>query len=158
MEAELSPDELTRIRLALIDLNNDFCYCLDHGLIDELVDLFCEDTLYTHGKRISTSRDEVRQLFAGRSGAKTRTSRHIQSGLKVHITDRHNAIGQSVCLTFGANEPPPISPATPYLVADFTDEYRLCDDGRWRIKKRHIERIFVADDNIGPEGTGNKRG
>lgn len=156
METGLRPDELTHIRLALTDLNNDFCYCLDHGLIDELVDLFCEETLYTHGGRVSTSREEVRQLFANRSGAKNRTSRHIQSGLRFQIIDRNNATGQSVCLTFGANAPPPISPATPYLVADFTDEYRLSDDGRWRIKKRHIERIFVADDNKGPEGTDNK--
>lgn len=153
MEAELRPDELTHIRLALTDLNNDFCYYLDHGLIDELIDLFCQDALYNHGGRISTGRDQVQQLFAGRRGAKKRTSRHIQAGLRLHISDRCNATGQSVCLTFGANAQPPIAPATPYLVADFTDEYRLCDDGRWRIKKRHIERIFVADDNKGPEGT-----
>lgn len=155
METELKPEELIHIRQALTELNNDFCYYLDHGLIDELVDLFCEDTLYSHGERISAGREEVRRLFAGRHGAKNRTSRHIQSGLRFQITDRYNATGQSVCLTFGANAQPPVSPATPYLVADFADEYRLCDDGGWRIKKRRIERIFVADDNKGPEGTGS---
>lgn len=155
METELRSDELARIRQALTDLNNDFCYYLDHGLVDELVDLFSEDTRYSHGDRISNGRHEVRRLFASRSGAKNRTSRHIQSGLRFQISGRFSAAGQSVCLTFGANDQPPISPAAPYLVADFEDEYECCDDGRWRIKKRHIERIFVADDNTGPEGTGN---
>jgi len=155
MEAELKPEELVVIRLALTDLNNDFCYFLDNGLVDELVDLFCEDTVYTHGERVSIGRDEVRQLFAGRRGAQNRTSRHIQSGMRFQVADRNSATGQSVCLTFGADAQPPISPADPYLVADFTDEYRHCSDGRWRIQKRHIERIFVADDNKGPERAEN---
>jgi hypothetical protein len=94
----------------------------------------------------------VRQLFESRREGKNRTSRHIQSGLRIEITDATRATGRSVCLTFGADAPPPIIPATPYLVADFIDEYRKCDDGRWRLKRRHIERIFVAETNKGPEG------
>jgi hypothetical protein len=153
MATELTAEELIRIRLALTELNGDFCYFLDHGLVDELIDLFCEDARYSHGERLSTGRDEVRRLFAGRRGATNRTSRHIQSGLRLQVIDRFRARGQSVCLTFAANARPPVSPAVPYLVADFKDEYRLCDDSRWRIAKRHIERIFVAEENTGPEGT-----
>ena len=134
-------------------MNNDFCYYLDHGLVDELVDLFCNDALYTHGQRTSNGREEVRQLFESRRGAKNRTSRHIQSGLRIEITGATQATGRSVCLTFGADAPPPVIPATPYLVADFIDEYRKGEDGRWRLRRRHIERIFVAETNKGPEGT-----
>jgi len=158
METGLKPEELVAIRLALTDLNNDFCFFLDNGLIDELVDLFCEDTVYTHGERVSVGREEVRRLFACRRGAKTRTSRHIQTGMRFQVADRIHAAGQSVCLTFGANARPPVSPAEPYLVADFTDEYRRCSDGRWRIQKRHIERIFTAQSNKGPEGAENQQG
>lgn len=153
MEIELKPAELQAAYQAITDLNNDFCYYLDHGLVDELVDLFCEDALYTHGQRTSNGREEVRQLFESRRGAKNRTSRHIQSGLRIEITQATLATGRSVCLTFGADAPPPVIPATPYLVADFIDEYRRCDDSRWRISRRHIERIFVAETNVGPEGT-----
>lgn len=156
MATELSAEELVRIRLALAELNADFCYFLDHGLVDELVDLFCEDARYSHGQRVSTGRDDVRRLFAGRRGAKNRTSRHIQSGLRLQVIDRFRAAGQSVCLTFAANALPPVTPAAPYLVADFIDEYRFCDDSRWRIAKRHIKRIFVAEENTGPEGTTNR--
>lgn len=158
METDIKSEELVVMRLALTDLNNDFCYFLDNGMVDELVDLFCEDAVYTHGERVSTGREEVSQLFAGRRGAKNRTSRHIQTGMRFQITDRSTASGQSVCLTFGANAWPPISPAEPYLVADFIDEYRCCSDGRWRIRKRRIERIFVAKSNKGPEGAQNKQG
>ena len=152
MEIELKPEDLRAARQAITELNNDFCYYLDHGLVDELVDLFCEDALYTHGQRTSCGQEEIRQLFESRRGAKKRTSRHIQSGLRIEISDAARATGRSVCLTFAADTPPPIIPATPYLVADFIDHYRKCDDGRWRLKKRHIERIFVAETNVGPEG------
>lgn len=153
METELKPADLQEARQAITDLNNDFCYYLDHGKVDELVDLFCEDALYTHGQRTSNGREQVRRLFAPRREAKNRTSRHIQSGLRIEFTDATQATGHSVCLTFGADAPPPIIPATPYLVADFIDEYLKCDDGRWRLRSRHIERIFVAETNKGPEGT-----
>ena len=152
METELNSMELLEIRQAISDLNNDFCYYLDHGMVDELVDLFCEDALYTHAQRTSNGREEVRQLFQSRGEGKKRTSRHIQSGLRIQVKDSMHAAAQSVCLTFGANTKPPVSPATPHLVADFIDEYRLCDDGRWRISRRHIERIFTAEGNLGPEG------
>ena len=152
METELKFEDLTAIRQELADLNSDFCFYLDHGMVDELADLFCEDPLYTHGTRVSSGREGIRLLFEGRRGATNRTSRHLQYGLRIQVVDADNARGQSVCLTFGANEQPPVSPATPYLVADFIDEYRRCADGRWRIARRHIERIFVAEDNKGPEG------
>ena len=153
MEIDLKPADLQAAHQAITDLNNDFCHYLDHGLVDELVDLFCEEALYTHGQRTSNGREEVRRLFEPRRGAKNRTSRHIQSGLRIKIADASRASGRSVCLTFAADAPPPVSPASPYLVADFIDEYRRCNDGRWRIKRRHIERIFVAESNTGPEGT-----
>lgn len=156
MAAELSNQAIIQIRLALADLNSDFCYFLDNNMVDELVDLFCEDALYTHGKRKSCGQKEIRELFGKRRSADKRTSRHIQSGLRLQVINPSKATGQSVCLTFGANSQPPISPATPYLVADFLDEYQLCEDGRWRIKKRHIERIFISSENKGPVGYSKK--
>jgi hypothetical protein len=78
--------------------------------------------------------------------------RHVSSGLRLAIESDSKATGTSVCLTFAYDGPPPVTPATPYLVADFEDEYRRCADGRWRIAVRHIHRIFVAEGNPGPAG------
>jgi len=59
-------------------------------------------------------------------------------------------------MTFAFEGLPPVTPATPYLVADFEDAYRLCADGRWRIAVRNIRRIFVSDANPGPVGLQKK--
>ena len=147
-------DDLTliKIRLALQDLNAAFTYLLDHDKTDDLVDLFTEDAVYTHGERRSEGRTAIRMLFAARSATGVRTTRHVSSGLILHIDDESSARGTSVCLTFAYDGAPPITPATPYLVADFDDAYRLCADGRWRIAVRDIRRIFAAAGNSGPMG------
>lgn len=155
---ETSVDRLERIerRLALEALNADFCHFLDYNHIDALVDLFTDDAQYSHGARLSSGRNEIRQLFTQRIDGRVRTSRHMQAGLKISFTTPKKATGKSVCMTFASDGPPPVSPAAPFLVADFIDEYRLCDDGKWRISKRHIERIFTASDNLGPVGMAAK--
>ncbi len=153
METSLSQIERIAIRLEIEDLNTDFCHCLDYGMVEKLVALFTKDASYSHGSRVSSGRDEIYALFAGRAAeASVRTSRHLQTGLKITLHSARKATGKSVCLTFACDDSPPISPASPYLVADFIDEYICSSNGQWLINKRHIERIFVAADNIGPVG------
>jgi len=36
------------------------------------------------------------------------------------------------------------------LNSEFVDEYLCSSDGKWRIQKRHIERIFTVDVHKGP--------
>jgi|SRR5580658_2926396 ketosteroid isomerase-like protein len=140
------------IRFALQDLNTAFTYFLDHDRIDELADLFTDDALYTHGARESQGRAAIRALFEARRSAGVRTCRHMSTGLMLEIESESSAHGCSVCLTFAYDGAPPVTPATPYLVADFEDRYRLCTDGRWRIAVRHIRRVFTAAENRGPVG------
>jgi len=152
METTLERIVQIGIRHTLEDLNNAFCYYLDHGDIDGLIDLFCKDAIYSHGTRVSRGREEIRQLFQNRNQAGTRTSRHLQTGLRTQRKGADKATGTSVCLTFAADAAPPITPASPYLVADFIDTYRRCADGRWRIEKRQIDRIFTSPENTAPVG------
>ena len=151
MATELSSAERIEIRLALEDLNTDFVHHLDYDNVEALIDLFCEDAVYTHGERRSQGREEIAALFRRRAASGTRTSRHIYSGLRLTIADARTARGSSVCLTFAADGKPPL-PATPLLVADFFDEYRLCDDGRWRFRIRDIRRIFLDPAHPDPVG------
>jgi len=139
-------------RLALEELNNDFCYYLDHGMVDELISLFTEDALYVHGSRRSLGRQEIRQVFTQRGADGPRTARHMQTGLRINLESDQRASGESVCMTFIGNAEPPINQAAPYLVADFIDQYRHCEDGKWRISAREIVRIFVSPSNPGPVG------
>lgn len=144
--------QMLRIRLELEELNAAFVHHLDHGEIGALVELFTEQALYTHGGRRSAGHAEIRRLFERRAAAGTRTVRHLQSGLRLHIESAEHARGNSVCLTFVHEGPPPAPHATPHLVADFIDAYARDASGRWRIAQRHIERVFVAPDNPGPVG------
>jgi ketosteroid isomerase-like protein len=155
MATEPDIEASVQIEFALRNLNADFCYFLDHGQTDRLVDLFTTDAVYTHADRSSEGRDAIAGLFDNRIAAGTRTARHMQSGLRLQIVDEQTATGESVCMTFAADQLPPVTPATPYLVADFIDEYKLCADGKWRISRRHIERIFVDPENSGPIGSGS---
>jgi len=152
MAPALSDLERLTIRVALEELNTAFCYHLDHDEVDALLELFVDDVYYTHGTRVSRGRAELAEVFRGRSATETRTARHLYSGLKLDIESATRARGTSVCMTFAAYGDPPLTPAIPTLVADFVDEYLRGDDGRWRIKERHIHRIFVAPDNPGPIG------
>jgi len=139
-------------RLALEELNTNFCYFLDHGHIDKLLLLFTEEARYSHGSRLSVGRSEIAAVFSSRTEAGPRTARHMYSGLQISIHGPDHASGTSVCMTFACEGQAPIVPAIPYLVADFIDEYRRSSDGMWQIHSRHIERIFVAGNNPGPVG------
>lgn len=152
MAPALSELERLTIRVALEDLNTAFCYHLDHNEVDALLELFVDDVYYTHGSRVSRGKAELAEVFRNRSATETRTARHMYSGLKVDIESPTRARGTSVCMTFAAYGEPPLTPAIPTLVADFVDEYVRGSDGRWRLKERHIHRIFVAPDNPGPIG------
>lgn len=147
-------ERLSRLetRLALEELNTNFCFYLDHGQIDRLLQLFTADAHYSHGTRVSRGRDEIATVFARRSAAGPRTARHMYSGLQVRMLSADRATGTSVCMTFACDAEAPVVPAIPHLVADFIDEYVREPDGIWRIASRHIERIFVADGNKGPVG------
>lgn len=149
MAIEISSASVFEARVAIEALNTDFCHYLDHGSVAELVNLFTEDALYAHGERITNGRMAIDELFSARA-KKPRTSRHFQSNLKLEFLSETQANGHSSCMTFTADSKPPIYPANPYLVADFIDEYRRCEDGRWRIERRQIERIFADHSNQGP--------
>ena len=152
MAPDLTELERLAIRVALEDLNTAFCYHLDHGEVDLLLELFTDDVYYTHGPRRSNGKAELAEVFRSRTADSPRTARHLYSGLRLEIESATRARGTCVCMTFAQNGVPPLSPAVPILVADFVDVYERGADGRWRIRERHIHRIFVDPANTGPVG------
>ena len=125
-------------------LNDAFCYELDRGTPEGFAALFTDDARYTHGTRQSRGRAEVLAFARSRTSAGPRTSRHIQSGLRVTLQGATKATGISCCTTFAASADPPIATTLPTLIADFHDVYLLLEDG-WRFAERHIVPIFVPD-------------
>ena len=152
MAAGLSALERLEIRVALEDLNTAFCYHLDHNEVDALLDLFTDDVHYRHGPRETNGKAELETVFRSRTATSPRTARHMYSGLRLEIDSATSARGTSVCMTFAQNGLPPLAPAVPILVADFEDVYERGADGRWRIRARHIHRIFVDSQQSAPVG------
>lgn len=132
----------TEDRLAIEDLNAAFAYHLDHNEVGPLTALFTDDAIYTHGSRRSEGREEIAAFFRSRTAVGPRTARHLFSGLLIAFDGDDQARGTSVCLTFAHNGLPPVSDCAPFLVADFIDSYRREADGKWRIRRRHIEPVF----------------
>ena len=97
MAAKLTNQEIIEIKLALHELNADFCHLLDHGETDQFADLFTEDAIYTHGTRASHGRAAIHALFDERNRTGSRTSRHLQTGIRIHVNDGCSAKGS--CLT-----------------------------------------------------------
>lgn len=132
------------IRLAIEDLNAAFAYHLDHNEIDQLVDLFTEDAVYTMGPRRSVGRSIIQQRFEQRIAGGPRTSRHLYSGLRVSVEAEDLARATSVWMSFAQDGEPPLTPAVPFLVADMEDIYVRSQDGKWRFKERHIHKVFSS--------------
>jgi len=149
---DLSALERLEIRVALEDLNTAFCYHLDHDEVEPLLDLFTDDVHYTHGPRETNGKAALGNVFRSRTSTSPRTARHMYSGLTLEIDSATSARGTSVCMTFAQNGVPPLAPAVPILVADFVDVYARGADGRWRIRERHIHRIFVDSHQSAPVG------
>lgn len=146
----MDTNDVIRIQLALQELNNRFCYHVDRGQVDPLVELFTAHADYTHGTRRLSGRDDIRAFFERRAAMASRVTRHLQTGLIIELKNPRLALGRSVCLTFAAEAEPPVQPADPWLVADYIDEYHCDENGVWRIARRHVERIFEGAANDGP--------
>jgi len=124
-------------RLAIARLNSDFGHALDRGGVEDFVALFLDDAVYTHGRRVLRGHAELRHFFLDRRAAGQRTSRHVTSDLRVDFEADDRARGISICTTYSAPGAAPIDSASPAVVADFEDVYRLAA-GRWRFAERQV--------------------
>lgn len=129
--------------VAIERLNAAFCHELDRGTPEGFAALFTDAAFYTHGRRESRGRDEILAFARSRTAAGPRTSRHVQTGLRIELQGADRAAGTSCCTTFAASATPPIASTLPILVADFRDVYAL-EEGAWRFAERHIVPIFTS--------------
>jgi len=139
----VDPSSRLSDRLAIRQLNDDFCHELDRGDVDGFVALFTPDALYTNGPRVLRGAEQIRDFYLNRTRDGPRTSRHLVTGLRIRFLNEQAARGLSVCLTFSAPGLPPIESTVPAIVADFDDLYAL-RGGKWQFAERHIRPMFKA--------------
>ena len=132
------------VRIALHELVNEFAYLVDFGPSETIADLFVEDGWYGWGDKRSVGREAIRDTYRQRAARGLRTSRHLNTNLRLSMASDNEAHGQSIWLIFAEDGPPP-HPAVPLLVADVNDVY-VHQDGRWLFRSRQLADVFVAPD------------
>ncbi|HEX3610236.1 MAG TPA: nuclear transport factor 2 family protein [Sporichthyaceae bacterium] len=114
--------------------------CVDLREWDEFADLFTEDFLAEFGESTSGARSRAAFLAA--------VARHFVAGLSVHhghepeidVLDADNATG--LWPMFDLVESPADSGYVNHTGwGHYTERYRRCTDGRWRISRSRLSRI-----------------
>ena len=132
------------VRTALYELVTEFAYLVDFGPVETIADLFASDGWYGWGEKRSVGRDAIRETYRQRAARGFRTSRHLNTNLRLSMVTENEAQGQSIWLIFAEDGPPP-HPAVPLLVADVDDVY-VRQEGRWLFRSRQLTDVFVAPD------------
>jgi hypothetical protein len=133
----------------------DWAYYLDHGELDELVELFTEDALFVSGDLEFRGRVKIKNRYLERTVV--RSTRHTYSGLRVSVLEGDPGAVRvaeggaarpvlvrawSTWVNYAANAAPPVEDVGVYVVADFDDVLTWCADERWRISERRIIPVF----------------
>ena len=136
-------NELVRVRPEIEALIAEFAYLIDHGRGTEVHELFTEDGIYgrSTGER-ATGREAVRRTYERRAQLPPYTTRHLFTNLRLEA-DVDGALKGTCMLTLYMGEGELPLPPHPYLVSEYRDNYRLCDDGRWRFAERITTWLFA---------------
>ena len=136
-------NELVAVRPAIEALIAEFAYLIDHGRGSEVHELFTEDGVYgrSTGDR-SVGRDAVREAYRRRDQLPPRTTRHLFTNLRLDPGQSGQLKGTCLLTLYMGDGEPPLPPQ-PYLVSEYRDTYRLCDDGRWRFAERITTWLFA---------------
>ena len=149
-----------RLRAEIDAVLADWAYYLDHGQLDELVELFTEDALFVSGDLEFRGRVKIKNRYVERTVV--RSTRHTYSGLRVSAIEGDpdtvpatatatagdaaprpiRVRAWSTWVNYAANAAPPVDDVGVYLVADFDDVLTWCADERWRISERRIIPVF----------------
>jgi 3-phenylpropionate/cinnamic acid dioxygenase small subunit len=141
------------LRAEIEELAVENAYLLDRGRFDAILDTYTEDCEVT--RLLPPFDDESkRETIRGRAAVaeqyaspalwpKTpRTMRHVLTNFRITSLGDGRAAA-TVTWTGYRHEGPGISVSVPMAVGDYEDEYRRCDDGRWRIHRRKIVIAFL---------------
>jgi hypothetical protein len=108
---------------------------------------FAPDGTLTFGGPVFTGRDEIDACYAARAGRGPRVARHVTTNLHVTDSGADSASAVSTLLLFAQDGEPPRPTVVPTMVGDVADEF-VQQDGRWLIRARRIDTLFVAPETV----------
>lgn len=142
---EISPNDEWRIKVEIKQLSDNYGYYRDHFMVDEYLSIWAEDAIAIDGDRMWEGHEELRTRVPAPTS--TRLSMHVMSTSHIDIIDESHATGVHYATIYGARLDGPreqneiIETGGVYLIAKYTDEYVLTDEG-WKISRREIDRVF----------------
>lgn len=118
-------------RFAIMNLRAQYCHLLDGERWDELMDMFTEDAVF-HGMERAEGKDQVLAFFQGLVPGVMEASWHHSFSESIHL-DGDRAYGRCKW-----NAPSVIDGIGFIASGHYDDEFRRCDDGKWRYSARLI--------------------
>jgi ketosteroid isomerase-like protein len=134
-------------RIAIEALTVKYSYLLDHGRATELAELFTPDAVFDNpnlGDKM-IGRPAIAAYYAKRA-AIVRTTRHVSTNLYVEFDDPNHAHGARVITYYRGDGAVPPFPAKTGSIGEYTEQWKRCEDGRWRFASRKQQIIFGAGD------------
>ncbi len=129
-------------RLACMDIAYSLFALTDFGRAAETIDLYTDDIVMDiEGKRIDRAGRVERCMK--RQANTARKTRHQVTNFLFRQTDARTAYSLSVVAIY-LEDQSGVKGLAPITVADCSDKYNLCDDGRWRIAYRCLKEIAGA--------------
>lgn len=129
-------------RLACLDIAYSLFALTDFGRAAETIDLYTEDIVMDiEGKRIDRAGRIERCMK--RQADTARRTRHQVTNFLFRQADERTAYSLAVVAIY-LEDNSGVKGAAPITVADCSDKYRLCDDGRWRIAYRCLKEVAGA--------------
>lgn len=138
-------DDRARLTAELTAVVVDLWFEIDHGDGSAASGFFTADAELRFFARSFRGTAEIDAVYAARTGRGPRVSRHLATNLHVTTVTVGSASAVSNLLLYADDGEPPRPTVTPSLVADVVDDFER-HDGRWLIRRRHIQQIFAPPD------------
>jgi hypothetical protein len=90
---------------------------------------------------------EIDAVYADRAARGPRVSRHVVTNLHVTAVEADRVSAVSTVILFAEDGEAPRPTTTPAAVGDVLDVFER-HDGRWLIRSRHIENLFIAPTTV----------
>jgi hypothetical protein len=128
-------------RVAIEHLIHYHAWLIDHGEAEKVANLFTDDgALYGVGPD-KIGRGAIADWGRQRTAMTQRSSRHVHGNILLKADGDHAARG-TVILTLYRHDGAGDGPATPLLIAEYTDLYQQQPNGRWLFAQRRLTILF----------------
>ena len=121
----------------------EHAWLLDHHRSETLADLYVEEGRLTGIGMNHVGREALQKYGSNRAKMTGRIARHLYNNLRLTRLDNDRIQG-NVTITLYRHDGPNGLPE-PNAVADATDIYIKCDDGRWRFVERNLQLVFESE-------------